>query len=159
MNYCDEKLKELNITLPEAPKGVGNYASWIRSGNIIYTSGQLPWKDGKYGTLAYTGKVGEDLNIEQGYDCAKICAINAIAQLKDAVKNLDNIKRIIRIDGHIQAAENFEKHSDVLNGASDIFNHVFGEKGLHTRSALGLYKTPLNAPVLIYVIAEVLEGA
>lgn len=157
MNYSEEKLKELDIILPEAPKGVGNYAPWIRSGNIIYTSGQLPWKDGQYGTLAYKGKVGKDLTIEEAYDCARICSINAISQLKDAVKDLDKIKRIIRIDGHLQTAENFEEHSDVLNGASDLFNHVFGERGLHTRSALGIYQSPLNSPVLIYVIAEVID--
>lgn len=152
MNYTEERLKEFNIILPEAPKGVGNYASWIRAGNIIYTSGQLPWRNG---ALAYKGRVGRDLTIEEGYDCARICSINAIAQLKEAVKDLDKINRIIRIDGHVQTTETFERHSDVLDGASDLFNHVFGEKGFHTRSALGIYKTPLDSPVLIYVIAEI----
>jgi len=151
----DQRLEQLDITLSDAPKGVGNYASWVKSNNIIYTSGQLPWKNGEYGVLAYKGRVGDNLNIKEGYDCARICAINAISQLKDATQNLDKVKNIIRIDCHIQAADGFEDHSDVLNGASDIFNQVFGERGFHTRSALGIYQTPLNAPVLIYVLAEV----
>lgn len=152
----EENIKLLGISIPNGPHGVGNYASWIVSENIIYTSGQLPWKNGEYGKLAYEGKVGSDLSIIDGYDCARICAINAIAQLKNATDgDLTKIKKIIRIDGHIQVADGFKDHSEVLNGASDLFNSVFGEIGLHTRSALGIYQTPLNAPVLIYIIAQI----
>ncbi len=151
----EQKLEQLNIEIPEAPKGVGNYASWVNSNNMVYTSGQLPWKNGVYGKLAYEGRIGSDLNMKEGYDCARICAINAIAQLKEATKNLDKVKKIIRIDCHIQAADGFKDHSDILNGASDVFNQVFGERGFHTRSALGIYQTPLDAPVLVYVVAEI----
>ncbi|WP_223609615.1 RidA family protein [Chryseobacterium sp. OSA05B] len=152
----ERKLREMNISFPPiTPKAVGNYVPWVISGNMVYTSGQLPWKDGEYGNLAFKGKVGLDVTIEEGYICAKICALNAIAQLKDAVGDLNQIQKIVRIDGHIQAAEGFSAHSDVLDGASDIFNEVFGVKGLHTRSALGISQAPLDAPVLIYVIAEI----
>jgi enamine deaminase RidA (YjgF/YER057c/UK114 family) len=152
----EEKLKSLDIVVPiVAPRGVGNYVSWTISNNILYTSGQLPWKDGEFGVLAYTGRVGSDLSIKEGYDCARICAINAIAQIKDAVADLERVKKIIRLDCHIQAAEGFKDHSDVLDGASDLMNEVFGEKGVHTRSAIGIYQSPLNVPVIVYLIAEV----
>jgi enamine deaminase RidA (YjgF/YER057c/UK114 family) len=152
----EEKLKNLDIVVPiVAPRGVGNYVSWTISNNILYTSGQLPWKDGEFGVLAYTGRVGSDLSINEGYDCARICAINAIAQIKDAVADLERVKKIIRLDCHIQAAVGFKDHSDVLDGASDLMNEVFGEKGVHTRSAIGIYQSPLNVPVIVYLIAEV----
>ncbi|MEM9920196.1 MAG: RidA family protein [Bacteroidota bacterium] len=153
----DQRLKELGITIPDvAPQGVGNYAPWVNTQNIIYTSGQLPWKDGVYGDLAYKGRVGSDLDIQQGYDCTRVCAINAIAQLKQACNgNLDKVRKIIRVDCHIQAADGFKDHSDVLNGASDVINKIFGDRGRHTRSALGIYQTPLDAPVLVYLIAEI----
>jgi enamine deaminase RidA (YjgF/YER057c/UK114 family) len=152
----EEKLKSLDIVVPiVAPRGVGNYVSWTISNNILYTSGQLPWKNGEFGVLAYTGRVGSDLSLKEGYDCARICAINAIAQLKDAVKDLEKVKKIIRLDCHIQAADGFKDHSDVLDGASDVMNQVFGERGIHTRSAIGIYQAPLNVPVIVYLIAEV----
>ncbi|MEM6805030.1 MAG: RidA family protein [Bacteroidota bacterium] len=153
----NERLKELGIMIPEvAPRGVGNYAPWVNSQNIIYTSGQLPWKDGKYGELAYKGRVGSDLDVKQAYDCTRVCTLNAIAQLKQACGgDLDKVRKIIRIDCHIQAADGFKEHSDVLNGASDLVNEIFEDRGIHTRSALGIYQTPLDAPVLVYVIAEI----
>lgn len=154
---AEDKLKQLGIEIEAAPRGVGNYASWVNSNNTVYTSGQLPWKNGEYGNLAYKGRVGKDLDIQQGYDCARICTINAIAQLKSAVKDLEKVKKIIRLDCHIQAVDGFKDHSDVLDGASDIINQVFGERGFHTRSALGIYQTPLDAPVLVYIIAEVTD--
>tara|TARA_R100001369_G_scaffold21491_1_gene39068 strand:+ start:22066 stop:22536 length:471 start_codon:yes stop_codon:yes gene_type:complete len=151
-----EKLQSLGIVPPKmAPKGVGNYVSWTVSNNILYTSGQLPWKNGEFGVLAYTGRVGSDLNIKEGYECARICAINAIAQLMEAVRDLERVKKIIRLDCHIQAAEGFNDHSDVLDGASDVMNQVFGERGIHTRSAIGIYQSPLNVPVIVYLIAEI----
>lgn len=154
MSAIEDRLKSKGILLPSSLKGVGNYASWVISGKTVYTSGQLPWKDGQYGTLAYEGKIGTELSIADGYDCARICALNAIIQLKDAAGDLDRVKRIIRIDGHVQVAEGFFQHSDVLNGASDLINEIFEAKGYHTRSAVGVYQAPLNAPVLIYLIAE-----
>ncbi|SIQ02385.1 Enamine deaminase RidA, house cleaning of reactive enamine intermediates, YjgF/YER057c/UK114 family [Chryseobacterium sp. RU37D] len=154
MNVIEDQLKRKGIILPSSLKGIGNYASWAISQKTVYTSGQLPWKDGQYGALAYEGKIGTDLSIEEGYECARICAMNAVIQLKEAAGDLDRIKRIIRIDGHIQAADGFIQHSDVLNGASDLINEIFKEKGYHTRSAIGVYQAPLNAPVLIYIIAE-----
>ena len=153
MNSIDKRLQELNIELPEPKLGVGAYRSWaIFSEKIICTSGQLPWKGD---TLAYTGTLGEDISIEEGYQCARLCALHAIAQLKQAAQgDLSRIKQIIRIEGNVQTAPGFFDHSDVLDGASDLFNEVFGEAGIHTRTAQGMSSSPLNSPVLIYAFAE-----
>src|SRR5262245_25074452 len=148
----EARLRELGITLPPAPAGVGAYVPWIRTGNLIITSGQLPWRDGK---LAYTGKLGNDVSIEQGYDAARICAINAIAQFKSAVGDLDRVVQIVRLEGFVHAGPGFHEHPKVLNGASELFLAVFGERGKHARTALGINEMPLNSAVQIAVIAEV----
>lgn len=148
----EARLKDLGITLPPAPAGVGAYVPWVRTGNLVITSGQLPWRDGK---LAYTGKLGAEVSIEQGYEAARICAINAIAQLKSAVGDLDRVERIVRLEGFVHAAPGFHEHPKVLNSASELFLTVFGERGKHARTALGINEMPLNAAVQIAVMAEV----
>jgi enamine deaminase RidA (YjgF/YER057c/UK114 family) len=112
----------------------------------------LPWRDGK---LAFTGKLGGEVTIEQGYEAARICAINAIAQLKAAVGDLERIAQILRLEGFVHAAPGFHEHPKVLNGASELFNAVFGERGRHARVALGINEMPLNAAVQIAVMAEI----
>lgn len=150
----EAKLQQLGITLPPAPAGVGAYVPWIRTGNLIFTSGQLPWREGK---LAYTGKVGGELSVEDGYQAARLSAINAIAQLKSAVQDLERVKQIVRVEGYVHAAPGFREHPKVLNGASDLFNEVFGARGKHARIALGINEMPLDAPVQLSVIAEVAD--
>ncbi|MCH2201424.1 MAG: RidA family protein [Fuerstiella sp.] len=152
----ENNLKALGITLPAAPAAVAAYAPWIRVGNLVITSGQLPW-DGD--TLGFTGKLGDELNEEQGYQAARLCAINAIAQLKAAVGKLDLIRQIVRLEGNVHSAPGFRGHPQVLNGASDLFNQTFGDRGRHTRTALGINEMPLDAPVQLSVWAEVLTGA
>jgi enamine deaminase RidA (YjgF/YER057c/UK114 family) len=147
----EDKLAELGIGLPEAPPAVGAYVPWARTGNLVVTSFQLPWRGGE---LAYTGKLGAELATEQGYDAARICALNGIAQLKDAVGELGLVERIVRVEGHVGCAETFTEIPQVLNGASDLVNQVFGERGRHTRTALGHVVMPLNAPVMIGFWAE-----
>lgn len=147
----EEVLQSLNIVLPAAPDGVGNYRPYLITGDYIYTSGQLPFHEGK---LIYTGRLGKELSPEEGYQSARISAINAISQLKNAVGSLNRIEQIIRIDGHVQSADGFKDIASVLNGASDLFNTVFGKAGLHTRSAIGIYQAPMDAATLIYVIAK-----
>jgi enamine deaminase RidA (YjgF/YER057c/UK114 family) len=148
----EDKLRELGIALPSAPAAVGAYDPWVRTGNLIVTSGQLPWQDGK---LVCTGKLGTDVTIEQGYQAARTCAINAVAQLKAAVGDLDKVVRIVRLDGFVQSGPGFQDQPKVLNGASELFNQVFGPRGRHTRTAIGISEMPLNAPVQLAVIAEV----
>ena len=148
---AESKLKEMGITLPAAPAAVAAYEPWVRSGNLVITSGQLPWLDGE---MAYAGKLGATLNDEQGYEAAKLCAINALAQLKAAVGDLDSIRQVIRLEGNVHSAPGYRGQPKVLNGASDLVNEVFGPRGRHTRTALGIGEMPLDAAVQLSVWAE-----
>ena len=147
----EESLTKLEITLPEAPAGVGAYLPWNRTGNLIITSGQLPWIDGK---MAFEGKLGVEFDAEQGYAAARTCAINALAQLRDAAGSLDGIAKIVRLEGYVHTAPEFRDHPRVLDGASELFNKVFGDAGRHARVALGIANMPLNAAVQLCVWAE-----
>ena len=148
----ERRLNETGITLPEAPAAVGAYLPWLRTGNLIVTSGQLPWQGDK---LAYVGRLGDELDERQGYEAARLCAINAIAQLKAAIGDIDRIARIVRLEGNVYSAPGFRGQPQVLNGASELFNEAFGERGRHTRTALGISEMPLDAPVQLSVWAEV----
>ena len=151
----EDKLAELGITLPEAPAAVAAYQPWIRTGNLIFTSGQLPWCDGE---IAYAGKLGAEISDEDGYQAARQCALNAIAQLKAAAGgDLDKIQKIVRIEGYVHCTDGFRGHPQVLNGASDLVAEIFGEKGKHTRLALGINEMPLNAAVQLAMTAEVAD--
>ena len=148
----ERKLEELGIELPEAPAAVGSYVPFVRTGDLLVTSGQLPWLDGQ---IAFPGRLGAEVSDDDGYQAARLCAINAIAQLKAALGDLDRVKRIVRLEGNIHSAPGYRGHPQVLNGASDLFVEVFGEAGLHTRTALGINEMPLDAPVQLSVWAEV----
>ncbi len=151
---AEDMLRRLGIALPAAPAAVGAYVPWVRTGNLIVTSGQLPWQDGK---LAFTGKLGTDLGVEQGYQAARICAINAIAQLKAAVGDLEKVRQIVRLEGYVHSGPGFRDHPKVLNGASDLLNEVFGPRGRHARTALGINEMPLDAAVQLGIWAEVAD--
>ena len=149
---AEARLRELGITLPPAPQAVGAYLPWARTGNLVFTSGQLPWLDGR---LAFTGKLGAELTVEQGYQAARVCALNALAQLRAAAGDLDKVIRLVRLEGFVHSAPGFHDHPKVLDGASDLFNEVFGPRGKHARTALGINEMPLNAAVQLALIAEV----
>ncbi|HSH15428.1 MAG TPA: RidA family protein [Verrucomicrobiae bacterium] len=149
---AEDKLNQLNLALPPPPPAVAAYAPWMRTGNLVLTSGQLPWKDGR---IAFTGRLGAELTVDQGYQAARQCALNAIAQLKDAVADLEKVAQILKIDGFVHAAPGFRGHPQVMNGASDLFNEVFGSRGRHARLAIGVNEMPLDAAVQICVTAEV----
>lgn len=149
---AEARLRELGVTLPPAPQAVGAYLPWVRTGSLIFTSGQLPWLDGK---LAFTGKLGAGLTVEQGYQAARVCALNALAQLRAAAGDLGKVVRLVRLEGFVHSAPGFHDHPKVLDGASDLFNEVFGPRGKHARTALGINEMPLNAAVQIALIAEV----
>ena len=148
----EERLLELEITLPEAPAAVANYVPWIQTGSLLMTSGQLHWLNGE---IQYAGKCGSDLSAEDGYEAARLCAINAIAQLKAASGDLSRISKILRLEGNVHSAAGFQDQPQVLNGASDLMFAVFGERGRHTRTALGINEMPLNAAVQLSVFVEV----
>jgi len=148
----EERLAALGIELPEAPPAVGSYVPWARTVNLVVTSFQLPWQAGE---LAYSGKLGAELKTDEGYEAARLCALNGIAQLKDAASELSRISRIVRVEGHVGCDPAFTEIPQVLNGASDIVNEVFGERGRHTRTALGHMVMPLDAAVMIGFWAEI----
>lgn len=148
----EQRLSALAIELPPVPGAVGDYAPWIITGNLLMTSGQLPWIDGD---LKFAGKVGSDLTVEEGYQSFRLSALNVIAQLQSAVGELSRIKQIVRLEGSVNSAPGFTEQPAALNGASHIINQVFGKKGLHTRM---IYSDPdmcLNCATLVSVYAEV----
>ena len=150
----EAKLAELGIDLPEAPAPVAAYQPWMRAGNLIFTSGQLPFRNGE---ISYAGKLGAELSNEDGYQAARQAALNAIAHIKSSTGDLDKVKTIIRIEGYVHCAEGFRDHPQVLNGASDLIAEIFGDRGIHTRLALGINEMPLNAAVQLAMIVEVAD--
>lgn len=150
MSY-EQRLKELGIELPEAPRPVGAYVTWQRTGNLVTTSGQLPWVNR---VMQYPGRLGAEVNTEEGYGAARIAGLNALAQLKQALGSLDNVAKIVRLEGYVHCTQEFREHPRVLDGCSDLLVSVFGDAGLHTRIALGVYAMPLEACVQLVVWAE-----
>jgi len=148
----EEKLKELGLSLPEAPKPVANYVPVVRVGDLLFLSGVLPSRDGQ---LVMTGKLGAGLSIEQGRQAAQLAVLNALAIVQAEVGSLNHIQRIVKMVGHIASAEGFTDQPQVLNGASDLLVSVFGEKGQHARVAVGAAELPRQAPVEIELIIQV----
>jgi enamine deaminase RidA (YjgF/YER057c/UK114 family) len=152
MMTAEENLARLEIALPSPPAAVANYVAWVRTGNLIVTSGQLPWVGMR---MQYAGRCGAELSDEQGYAAARLCAINAIAQLKDAVGDLERVVQLVRLEGNVYSAVNYKGQPQVLNGASDLMVEVFEQRGRHTRSTLGISEMPLGAAVQLTVWAEI----
>ncbi|MCA0434375.1 MAG: RidA family protein [Proteobacteria bacterium] len=149
----ERRLKELGIQLPKPAKPVANYVGWVRTGNLIYVSGQVPVVDGK---ILVTGHLGAGVSIEDGAKAARQCAINIMAQLNDATDgDLTRIARIVKVTGFVACTAEFTDHPKVINGASDLFGEVFGDRGKHARAAVGAPSLPLNAAVEVEAIAEV----
>ena len=150
-----QKLLELGLSLPPAAAPVGSYVPAIQSGRHIYTSGQLSTRDGK---LVYTGKVPEDVSLEDAAKGSEIAALNALAAIARIAGSLDAIDRIIRVCVYVASSPGFTAQPKVANGASDLLVKIFGDKGRHARSAVGVAELPLNAPVEVEVVAEVASG-
>lgn len=148
----EQRLIDLGIELPDAPRPVGAYVTWQRTGNLVTTSGQLPWVKG---VMQYPGRLGAEVDTEAGYGASRIAGLNALAQLRQAAGSLDNIVKIVRLEGYVHCTQDFRGHPRVLDGCSDLLVSVFGDAGLHTRIALGIYAMPLEACVQLVVWAEV----
>jgi enamine deaminase RidA (YjgF/YER057c/UK114 family) len=148
----EERLQQLGWALPAPPAAVGAYVAWVRTGPWVVTSGQLPWRDGR---MAVTGRLGEGVTVEQGYEAARYCALNALAQLKQALGELRRVRQIVRLEGYVHCGPGFRAHPQVLNGASELLNEVFGERGRHARLAVGIHEMPLDAAVQICLTVEV----
>jgi enamine deaminase RidA (YjgF/YER057c/UK114 family) len=149
---AEQKLKELGIILPESPKPLANYVRAVRTGNLLFVSGHGPYNDGK--TLIL-GKLGKEVTIEEGYKTARNVALNCLASIRAALGSLDKVKRVVKLLGMVNCAEDFKDQPKVINGASDLLVEIFGEAGRHARSAVGMQALPNQIPVEIEMILEV----
>lgn len=148
----EAKLAELGITLPETGAPVANYVNTVRTGKLVFLAGKGPRQpDGKY----ITGQVGRELTVQQGYDAAKLTAINQLAALKAEIGDLGRVKRIVKVLGMVNAGPDFTQHPQVVNGFSDLMVAVFGEKGKHARSAVGMSSLPMGMAVEVEMIVEI----
>lgn len=145
------RLAQLDVALPETVAPLASYVPAVRTGNLVYTSGQLPMEDGK---LARTGKVGADVSPEDGKALARVCALNALAAV-DSLVGIDAVTRVVKVVGFVASAPGFNGQPGVVNGASDLLAQVFGDQGTHARSAVGVAELPLDAPVEVELIVEV----
>jgi enamine deaminase RidA (YjgF/YER057c/UK114 family) len=145
----EARLKALDLVLPEARAAIGSYAPFLHLDRQLIISGQLPLVDGK---VAIAGKVGTDLDLAKGCEAARLCALNILAQAKAALRDLDRIVQLVRLNGFVNSAPGFTDHPKVLNGASDLMVEILGNKGIHTRIAVGCTSLPLDAAVEVDAI-------
>ncbi|MDZ7765338.1 MAG: RidA family protein [Melioribacteraceae bacterium] len=148
----EAKMKEMGISLPEAPKPLASYIPAMVVDNLVFTAGQVPLEAGK---MKYEGKAGENVSLEDAQNAAKLCAVNCLSVVKSAIGSLDKIKRIVKITVFVASGQGFTDQPKVANGASDFLVDLFGEEGKHVRSAVGVSELPLNATVEIEMIAEI----
>ena len=146
------RLKELEIELPEVRKPVANFVACVQTGNLVFVSGQVTFWNGDY---MYKGKLGKEISIEDGQKAARVCALNVIAQARAFLGDLDRVKRIVMVQGFVNAIPEFTDHPKVVNGASDVFVDVFGEAGKHARFAVGMGSLPFNVAVEVAAVLEV----
>jgi enamine deaminase RidA (YjgF/YER057c/UK114 family) len=148
------RLAELDIELPTVAKPLASYVPAVRTGNLVYTAGQLPLSGG---SLVGTGKVGKNITPEEGRLLARVCALNALAAVH-ALVGVDSVTHVVKVVGFVASAPGFTGQPAVINGASELFGQVFGDAGAHARSAVGVAELPLDAPVEVEVIFEVAGG-
>ena len=147
----EEKIKSIGINLPIPPNPAGSYIPVVKSGNLLFVSGQIPMEEGK---VSFTGKVS-DANIETAQKSARICVINILAQLKKELGSLEKISRIVRLSGFVNSVPEFTQHPKVINAASDLLYEILGDSGKHTRIAVGVSSLPLNSMTEIEAIVEI----
>jgi enamine deaminase RidA (YjgF/YER057c/UK114 family) len=152
MSRVEDRLAELGLTLPALAAPVAAYVPAVRSGDHVWTSGQLPFVDG---SLVATGKVGVEVEPDAAADLARICALNALAAIKAEIGDLDAVQRVVKVVGYVASAPSFAGQPAVINGASELLGEVFGEAGRHARSAVGVAALPLDAPVEVEVVVQV----
>ena len=155
MGAVDKRLEELGITLPEMRPPVANYVPAVRTGNLLFLSGSIP--AAKPDGTEVRGKLGAGLSVEEGYEAARLVGINLLAVLKTTLGDLDKVNRIVKLLSMVNAAPDFTDTPAVANGCSDLLVEVFGDKGKHARSAVGMAALPLNVPVEIEMVVEVAD--
>ena len=147
-----DRLTELGLTLPAVSAPVAAYVPAVRTGNLVWTSGQLPFVDG---SLPITGKVGAEVEAGRAQELARTCALNALAAIAAEIGDLDRVRRVVKVVGFVASAPGFFGQPGVINGASELLGQVFGDAGRHARSAVGVAVLPLDAPVEVEVVVEV----
>jgi len=149
---AEQKLKELGLALPQPPKPVANYVPAVKTGNLLFVSGHGPYNDG---STKISGKVGRELTVEEGYQAARTVALNCLATIKDTLGDLDKVKGFVKLLGMVNCTEDFKDQPKVINGCSDLLVAIFGDKGKHARSAVGMQALPNQIPVEIEMVLEV----
>ena len=152
MTHPEERLAELGLTVPDVAKPVAAYVPAVRSGNHVYTSGQLPMRSGE---LMVSGKVGGEVSHEEAVECARQCGLNAIAAVKAEIGDLAAVKRVVKVVCFVASTPDFTAQPQVANGVSELLGEVFGDAGVHARSAVGVAVLPLDAPVEVELVVEV----
>lgn len=147
----EKRLGELGLQLPPVQKPIASYVPAVKVGAFVFSSGQGPLVDGR---PKYIGRLGEELTLEQGYEAARICTLNCLAAINAEVGSLDYVDRVVKVLGFVSSTEGFTDQSRVLNGASDLLVKIFGEKGRHARSAIGVNVLPMNIPVEVEIIVK-----
>ena len=148
----DDRLKELNLTLPPLPKPLASYVPAVITGNLLVISGQVPIEKGK---IVQPGKLGRELSVKQGQQLARLCVLNGLAAAKQALGSLDRIRRVVRVAGYVASADGFQQQPAVVNGASDLLVEIFGENGRHARVAIGVNELPLGCGVEVEFMFDV----
>lgn len=148
----EQRLADLGLAVPEVAKPVAAYVPALRTGNYVYTSGQLPMRNGE---LITTGKVGGDVTVEQAVECAQQCALNGFAAVRSIIGDLSRVVRVVKVVGFVASTPDFTGQPGVINGASELIGQAFGEAGQHARSAVGVAVLPLDAPVEVELVVEV----
>lgn len=148
----EKKINELGIIIPQAPKPLASYIPVKKVGNLIFTAGQIPMANGE---LKFKGKIGKEISLKEGVKAAELCTVNCLSVIKSKIKNLDNIKNIVKVTVFVNSDDGFTDQPKVANGASDLLVKVFGDKGKHVRSAVGVNELPIDSAVEIEMIVEV----
>lgn len=151
MSMIEKKLQEMGLELPVAPKPVAAYVPAVQSDNLVFTAGQIPFLNGE---LKYKGKLGKDLTVEEGYEAAKLCALNCLSVIKAVIGDLDRIEQIVKLNGFVNSVPEFSDQPKVINGASELVANLFGESGKHARAAVGSINLPMNAACEVEMIVR-----
>jgi enamine deaminase RidA (YjgF/YER057c/UK114 family) len=152
MAQVEAKLEAMGLTLPTPPPPLANYVRAVQTGNLVFVSGHGPSRDGQ---LVYRGKLGADLDVETGYQAAQLVMLNCLSSLKELIGDLDRVTRVVKLLGMVNATPDFGQQPEVINGASDLLTELYGDRGRHARSAVGMGSLPRNIAVEIELIVEV----
>jgi enamine deaminase RidA (YjgF/YER057c/UK114 family) len=149
--HAEEKLAALGLAIPNVPKSVANYVPWKKAGSILYLAGAVPRMNGVH---TFLGKVDRECSVEDGYKAARNCILNHFAMIQDALGTLDRVDEVLQVVGYVNSSPDFRRQPEVVNGASDLLVEIFGDRGRHTRLALGIFEIANNVPVEVQLVVS-----